>query len=242
MVCPSPGTRKPPDFALLPAKSAIGWERTGEHWYFGSGLDSHKPVPKVNKDIYIFTKISKQSRCTLCILHSPTFCQNHSSREVTTYISVQTYQWISLPTGLFLCWLGPFKERIHSLWTQSCLCKLERLHFSKKIFKRKSRTPNLCRNMTVLFDCYSLNEVGRAGRTMPCDFSWEFSLISCFGTTFGISRLDQSPDHSLLTSMVVAQVSKIPTENKLTLIWKKGVNEYLIAAAPLKKGCKPVWI
>jgi len=27
-----------------------------------------------------------------------------------------------------------------------------------------------------------------------------------------------------------------PTENKLTLFWKKGENEYLIAASSLKKG------
>jgi len=33
---------------------------------------------------------------------------------------------------------------------------------------------------------------------------------------------------------------ELPTENKLTLFWKKDEKEYFIAASPLKKGCKRV--
>jgi len=45
-----------------------------------------------------------------------------------------------------------------------------------------------------------------------------------------------------VANAVKVKLLMYPTENKLTLFWKKGVNEYLIAASPLKKGCKRVWI
>jgi len=123
---------------------------------------------------------------------------------------VQPYQQIYLPTSR-----TPQKRNIRSII--AFVNSIEPLSYQKT----SKSNPKTFFAELALFDCYSLNEVERAERSMLWVISWLFSPMSCLYHFYAIGippiglwkRSSQNPDHIC----------------RCLCVWCIGINGYWLA-------------